>query len=159
MRDDKRGRDATFRAYDRGMKLKTGAAATVLAVVALLAGCTGTDKESAPATSSEATYSIDSWQNWGRAGDKWLEKCSDSDYGCIDDQVRVLITAASPLPPLDNAHGGVLLTLEDYRKMYRDYLSVCNTQTTDVRCTVRITQIKVYADSVRDVVSRMAEGR
>ncbi|AKJ72179.1 hypothetical protein TPA4_14 [Tsukamurella phage TPA4] len=46
MQDDNLVRDAAFRAYDRAMKIKFGAAAAALAAVALLVGCGGQEKQS-----------------------------------------------------------------------------------------------------------------
>lgn len=152
-----------FGRYDARMETKTWAAAAVLAA-AVLSGCSGPADGAAKtvtitASPSTASYSLDSWKNWGRAGVEWLSKCGDYSWGCVDDESKDLLVAAKSLPPLDASRGGTLTTLSDYRDLYRRYVSEnCKSipESTAANCTVKAQQLVTYSKSVRKVVAAMA---
>lgn len=135
----------------------------MLAGMALTTGCGSNDgaeqATTVTASSSTASYPLDSWKNWGRAGVEWLSKCGDYSWGCVDDESKDLLVAATTLPPLDSAHGGTLATLRDYRDLYRRYVTEnCKSapENTAQTCMVKAQQLVTYSASVRQVVLGMS---
>lgn len=115
-------------------------AATGLAL--LVAGCSS-NSDRPPSTSGTTTtttesYSIDSWTNWGRAGQEWLAKCEDYAWGCYADQVDDLETAATTLPD-DETKVRALRVTGMYLETYERFVQMGCLRSTSAPATCNVT--------------------
>lgn len=146
--------------YIRGVKRLS----LVVLAAGVLAGC-GT--ATSPGNGSTID-DIDSWQSWGRVGQEWLNRCSDSEWGCIITQVDNLATAAKELPSRSDPGvvppDRVLKTYQDDYQVYAD--NNCRERPSGkgdadrgVRCTLAELRLPQSSLAVHELVDKLAAGK
>lgn len=160
MQDDELVRDAAFRAYDRAMKLKFGAAAAVL--VAVLAGCGSTAGSSAPSSTVPASAEavpVGDWKQWGAFMQGQLAQCESTEWDCLYGKAYESQKAVADWPN-DPDHTGFANAGRLYIRAYQDYeRSGCAAGGGDLVCaSKRITLDNDRKEMIR-AADRAAEGK
>ena len=145
------------------MKIQMLAVAGVFGLV--LSGCTSTTSSSSAGGST--IEDINSWQSWGQVGQEWLNRCDESNWGCINSQVKNLQSSIEKLPPWSDPESNTPdRILQSYLDDYQDYVdNDCRQRTTSsvgaergVRCMMADLSLPQSSNAVREFVNGLAGG-